>query len=97
MQLSVDVSFNNLLSLISEMNLNQIEEIKNKIIEKKLYFQNFKVDSVENIMGDFEKENYSNDFLKDLEEGLKKSSPYLNLSKTLAKLTDALQLVSSKS
>lgn len=42
MQLSVDVTVNNLLSLISEMNLNQIEEIKNKIIEKKLYFQNFK-------------------------------------------------------
>jgi len=76
MQLSVDVSFNSLLSLISEMNLNQIEEIKNKIIEKKLYFQNFQVDSIENIMSDFEKENYSNDFLKDLEEGLKKSSPY---------------------
>jgi threonyl-tRNA synthetase len=76
MQLSVDISFNNLLSLISEMNLNQIEEIKNKIIEKKLYFQNFKIDKVDNIMSDFEKENYSNDFLKDLEEGLKKSSPY---------------------
>jgi threonyl-tRNA synthetase len=76
MQLSVDISFNNLLSLISEMNLNQIEEIKNKIIEKKLYFQNFKIDKVDNIMSDFEKENYSNDFLKDLEEGLRKSSPY---------------------
>jgi threonyl-tRNA synthetase len=76
MQLSVDITLTNLLSLISEMNVNQIEEIKNKIIEKKLYFQSFKVDSVENIMGDFSKENYSSDFLKDLEEGLKKSSIY---------------------
>ena len=76
MQLSVDITLSNLLSLISEMNVNQIEEIKNKIIEKKLYFQTFKVDSVENIMGDFNKENYSTDFLKNLEEGLKKSSPY---------------------
>lgn len=76
MQLSVDVTLNNLLALISEMNVNQIEEIKNKIIEKKLYFKNFKVDSVENIVDDFKKENYSNDFLKDLEAGLKKSSIY---------------------
>jgi phosphopantothenate synthetase len=76
MQLSIDITLNNLLSLISNMNVTQIEEIKNKIIEKKLYFQNFKVDSVENIVNDFKKEDYSNDFLKDLEEGLKKSSPY---------------------
>ena len=59
MQLSVDISLDNLLLLISKMNINQIEEIKNKIVEQKLYFQTFK------------KEEYSNDFLLDLEAGLK--------------------------
>ena len=78
MQLSVDVSIDNLLLVISKMNLNQIEEIKNKIVEQKLYFQTFQKDDVENIIDDFKKEDYSNDFLADLEAGLKKSSIYGN-------------------
>ncbi len=78
MQLSVDVSLDNLLSLISKMNINQIEEIKNKIVEQKLYFQTFQKDDIDNIMDDFRKEEYSNDFLLDLEAGLKKSSVYGN-------------------
>ena len=78
MQMSVDVSLDNLLSLISKMNINQIEEIKNKIVEQKLYFQTFQKDDIDNIMDDFRKEEYSNDFLLDLEAGLKKSSVYGN-------------------
>ncbi len=76
MHLSVDISLDNLLSLISQMNINQIEEIKNKIVEQKLYFQTFQKDSVENIIDDFKKEAYSHDFLVDLEAGLRKSSIY---------------------
>ena len=78
MQMSVDVSLDNLLLLISKMNINQIEEIKNKIVEQKLYFQTFQKDDIDNIMDDFRKEEYSNDFLLDLEAGLKKSSVYGN-------------------
>ena len=76
MQLSVDISLDNLLLLISKMNINQIEEIKNKIVEQKLYFQTFQKDDIDNIIDDFRKEEYSNDFLLDLEAGLKKSSIY---------------------
>jgi len=76
MQLSVDVSLDNLLALISRMNVHQIEEIKNKIVEQKLYFQSFQKDDIDNIMDDFKKEDYSNEFLLDLEAGLKKSSIY---------------------
>jgi len=76
MQLAVDVSLPNILTLISQMSLNEIEEVKNKIVEKELYFKRFKKDKVENIMNDFKKENYSDDFLSDLENGLKKSSVY---------------------
>jgi hypothetical protein len=76
MQLSVDVSLDNLLAVISRMNVHQIEEIKNKIVEQKLYFQSFQKDDIDNIMDDFKKENYSNEFLLDLEAGLKKSSIY---------------------
>ena len=62
MQLSVDISLDNLLLLISKMDVNQIEEVKNKIVEQKLYFQTFQKDDIENIVDDFRKEEYSNDF-----------------------------------
>jgi threonyl-tRNA synthetase len=78
MQLSVDISLDNLLLLISKMDVNQIEEVKNKIVEQKLYFQSFQKDDIENIVDDFRKEEYSNDFLLDLEAGLRKSSVYGN-------------------
>jgi predicted ATP-dependent endonuclease of OLD family len=76
MQLAVDVSLPNILDLISKMNLNEIEEIKNKIVEKELYFKKYKKDDIDDIMSDFQKEKYSSDFLADLEQGLKKSSIY---------------------
>jgi threonyl-tRNA synthetase len=76
MQLELNISLPNILTLISQMSLSEIEEVKNKIVEKELYFKKFKKDKIENIMSDFKKENYSDDFLKDLENGLKKSSVY---------------------
>jgi hypothetical protein len=76
MQLAVDISLPNILSLISQMNMNEIEEIKNKIVEKELYFKKFKKKNIDEVMSDFSKENYSSDFLADLEQGLKKSSIY---------------------
>jgi len=76
MQLAVNISLPNILTLISQMSLNEIEEVKNKIVEKELYFKPFKKDKIENIMNDFQKEDYSNDFLNDLENGLKQSSVY---------------------
>jgi hypothetical protein len=76
MQLAVNVSLPNIIDLISQMSLNEIEEIKSKIVEKELYFKRFQKDDIKNIMNDFEKEDYSDDFLKDLENGLKKSSIY---------------------
>ena len=42
MQLAVNISLPNILTLISQMSLNEIEEVKNKIIEKELYFKKFK-------------------------------------------------------
>jgi len=81
MQLAVDVSLPNILHLISQMNLDEIEEVKNKIVEKELYFKKFQKDDINKIVDDFKRENYSNEFLADLEQGLKKSSLYQWLSK----------------
>ncbi len=76
MQLSIDLKTKDIISLISQMSLNDLEKVKNSLVERELYFKKFKKDSVGNIIDDFKKEDYSNDFLTDLEEGLKKSSLY---------------------
>ena len=46
MQLAVNISLPNILTLISQMSLNEIEQIKNKIVEKELYFKTFKKDKL---------------------------------------------------
>ncbi len=76
MQLSIDLKTKDIISLISQMSLHELEKVKNSLIERELYFKEFKKDNIENIMDDFKKEDYSKDFLTDLEEGLKKSSIY---------------------
>ena len=76
MQLSIDLETKDIISLISQMSLNELEKVKNSLVERELYFKEFKKDNVQNIISDFKKEDYSNDFLTDLEEGLKKSSIY---------------------
>ena len=76
MQVAVDISMPNLLNLISQMSLKEIEEVKKIIVEKELYFKPFKQDDINNIIDDFKQENYSDDFINDLENGLKKSSVY---------------------
>jgi hypothetical protein len=76
MQLSIDLKTKDIISLISQMSLNDLEKVKNSLVERELYFKKFKKDNIGNIIDDFKKEDYSNDFLTDLEEGLKKSSVY---------------------
>lgn len=76
MQLSIDLKTKDIISLISQMSLSDLEKVKNSLVERDLYFKEFKKDDIENIIDDFKKEDYSNDFLTDLEEGLKKSSTY---------------------
>jgi Cdc6-like AAA superfamily ATPase len=76
MRLAIDIKTKDIISLISQMSLDDLEKVKNSLIERELYFKKFKKDSVENIINDFKKESYTDGFLSDLEEGLKKSSIY---------------------
>jgi len=78
MQIAVDISLPNILQLISKMNLDEIEEVKNTIVKREIYFKKFKKDDIQNIMNDFKEKDYSTDFLAELESGLKKSSIYEN-------------------
>ena len=76
MLVSIDLKTQDIISMISQMSLNEIEKIKDMLITRELYLKEFKKDDVDNIINDFKKESYSDDFLSDLEEGLKKSSIY---------------------
>jgi len=76
MLLTVDVSVEDIIKSISKMALNDLEKTKNALVNRTLYFQKYKKDKIENVVADFKAEGYSNDFLKDLENGLRKSSVY---------------------
>ena len=78
MQLSIDIKTKDIISLISQISLDEIEKVKNSLIEQEIYFKKFQKDDIDNIINDFKNEGYSDEFLADLEEGLKKSSVYKN-------------------
>ena len=76
MRVSVDINLQHIINAISQMSLDEIEKIKDKIIEREVYFKKFKKDNIEDIVADFQQEGYSKEFLSELENGLKKSSVY---------------------
>ncbi len=76
MQLVVDVSTEDIIKSIKKMDCNDLESVKNALIERNLYFKKFKKDKIEKVIKDFKMEGYPDDFLEDLESGLKKSSIY---------------------
>jgi len=76
MQISIDISTEDVIKSIKAMDLNDLEKLKKAIIERDIYFLKFKKDKIKNIIDDFKSEGYSDDFLNDLEIGLKKSSIY---------------------
>lgn len=76
MQIAVDISTEDIIRTIEQMNLNDLEHIKTALIEREIYFKKYKKDKIENVIKDFKSEGYSEGFLTDLEEGLKKSSVY---------------------
>ena len=76
MQLVVDVCADDIIKSIKKMDSYDLERVKNALIERTIYFKKFKKDKVENVVRDFKCEGYSDDFLKDLESGLRKSSIY---------------------
>ena len=76
MQLSIDIKTKDIISLISQMSLDELEKVKNSLIEREIYFKKFQKNDIDNILHDFKNEGYSDEFLAALEGGLKKSSVY---------------------
>jgi Cdc6-like AAA superfamily ATPase len=76
MQIQIDISTEEIIKTINQMDLTDIERVKTALIEREIYFKKFKKDKIENVISDFQREGYSEGFLKDLENGLRKSSVY---------------------
>ncbi|MCP5106885.1 MAG: hypothetical protein GY950_26105 [bacterium] len=77
MQIAVDISTTDIIKGIETMDVHELEDVKNAIIKRDIYFKKFKKDKIENVVADFKAEGYSDGFLKDLENGFKKSSVYM--------------------
>ncbi len=82
MQVSVKITSNEIINAVKRMSLDDLEELKTAIIKREIYFHKFKKDDINKILSDFSKEGYSENFLSDLADGLKKSSVYNANKKT---------------
>lgn len=76
MQIAVDISTADIIKGIETMDVHELEDVKNAIIKRDVYFKEFKKDKIENVVADFKAQGYSDGFLEDLENGLKKSSVF---------------------
>ena len=74
--LALPISENQIIQLISQLDLAALEKVRKAIIKKEAYFKRFQKAPINEIVEDFKHEGYNSDFLADLEEGLKKSKIY---------------------
>ncbi|MDP2079158.1 MAG: hypothetical protein Q8J85_14080 [Sulfuricurvum sp.] len=74
--LALPISENQIVQLISQLDLVTLEKVRKAIVKKEAYFKRFQKAPINEIVEDFKHEGYSSDFLADLEEGLKKSKIY---------------------
>lgn len=78
----IEISVEALLSLIDSLTLEEKKKLLSKLStslkkKKPLELEPFKKDRIEDILADFaDADLYEDGFLRDLEEGLKKSSVY---------------------
>lgn len=74
--LALQISESQIVNLISQLDLATLEKVRKAIIKQEIYFKKFQTAPVGEIMKDFKNEGYSDGFLADLENGLKKSRIY---------------------
>ncbi|MDP3265971.1 MAG: hypothetical protein Q8M39_03990 [Sulfuricurvum sp.] len=74
--LALPISENQIVQLISQLDLVSLEKVRKAIVKKEAYFKRFQKAPIDEIVQDFKSEGYSSDFLADLEDGLKKSRTY---------------------
>lgn len=74
--LVLPISENKIVQLISHLDLVTLEKVRKVIVKKEIYFKRFQQAPTDEIVQDFKCDGYSDGFLVDLEEGLKKSRIY---------------------
>jgi len=73
----IDIPMEALYDLIDNLSREERENMLNRLKKKPIKLQAFKKDKIESILADFESTNlYDDDFIKDLQDGLQKSSIY---------------------
>ena len=73
----IEIPMDTLYKLIDNLSKEERTKLLERIERRPVKLTPFKKDKIESIMADFEATNlYEDQFLKDLEEGLKKSSAY---------------------
>ncbi len=73
----IEISIDKLCKLVDHLSEEERAKLLERIQKRSLQLTPFKRDKIESIIADFEATNlYKDQFLKDLEEGLKKSSIY---------------------
>ncbi|MBT3368684.1 MAG: hypothetical protein HN416_16165 [Nitrospina sp.] len=73
----IDIPMEALYDLIDNLSQEERENVLDRFRKKPLKLMTFQKDKVKSIIKDFESTNlYEDDFLRDLENGLKKSSIY---------------------
>ena len=73
----IDIPMEALYDLIDNLSQEERESVLNRLRKEPASLKVFQKDKIESILGDFTSTNiYEDDFLTDLEEGLRKSSVY---------------------
>ncbi|MCG2739083.1 MAG: hypothetical protein L6300_02455 [Syntrophaceae bacterium] len=73
----IEIPMETLYELIEHLTLKEREQLLERVSAKKVQLKPFKKTKIEAILADFTATGlYEDDFMKDLEEGLKKSSVY---------------------
>jgi len=73
----IDISMEALYKLIDNLSEQERENILNRLRKEDIHLKAFKKDNLESILADFESTDlYEDDFLRDLQDGLKKASVY---------------------
>jgi len=73
----IDIPMEALYDLIDNLSREERENVLNRLKKEPIKLQAFKKDKIESILADFESTNlYEDNFLKDLQDGLQKSSIY---------------------
>ncbi len=74
----IEIPMDTLFELIDNLTAEERKKLLEKLKAKPVKLRPFKKDKIDSILTDFAATNlYEDEFLKDLEEGLKKSSIYL--------------------